>query len=76
MRLERLNGVPVRLGSRAGFCSAGPPASRRPVSGVPAPNEASADEWFTVGDLAGLDIHPSQRLQLRDWIDGTHPRID
>jgi 8-oxo-dGTP pyrophosphatase MutT (NUDIX family) len=49
----------------------------RPVSGSPAANdEASAAGWFTVDDLAGLDIHPTQWRQLRDWIDGTHPRID
>ena len=49
----------------------------RPVSGQPAANdEASAAGWFTVAELDGLDIHPTQWRQLRDWIDGTSPRID
>jgi 8-oxo-dGTP pyrophosphatase MutT (NUDIX family) len=49
----------------------------RPVSGEPAANdEASASGWFTVAELDGLDIHPTQWRQLRDWIDGTHPHID
>jgi 8-oxo-dGTP pyrophosphatase MutT (NUDIX family) len=49
----------------------------RPVSGEPAANdEASAAGWFTTAELDGLDIHPSQWRQLRDWLDGTAPRID
>jgi 8-oxo-dGTP pyrophosphatase MutT (NUDIX family) len=49
----------------------------RPMSGEPSANdEASAAGWFTPGDLATLDIHPTQWRQLRDWLDGTHPRID
>lgn len=49
----------------------------RPVSGEPAANdEASAAAWFTPGELDGLDIHPTQWRQLRDWIGGTHPHID
>jgi 8-oxo-dGTP pyrophosphatase MutT (NUDIX family) len=49
----------------------------RPVSGQPAANdEASEVGWFTSGDLKGLDIHPTQWRQLRDWLDGTHPHID
>jgi hypothetical protein len=27
-------------------------------------------------ELEALDIHPTQWRQLRDWLDGTHPRID
>ena len=49
----------------------------RPVSGEPAANdEASAAGWFAVAELDGMDIHPTQWRQLRDWIDGTAPRID
>jgi 8-oxo-dGTP pyrophosphatase MutT (NUDIX family) len=49
----------------------------RPMSGEPSANdEASAAGWFTPGDLGTLDIHPTQWRQLRDWLDGTHPRID
>jgi 8-oxo-dGTP pyrophosphatase MutT (NUDIX family) len=49
----------------------------RPVSGDPAStDEASAADWFTPGELNGLDIHPTQWRQLRDWLDGTYPRID
>jgi 8-oxo-dGTP pyrophosphatase MutT (NUDIX family) len=49
----------------------------RPVSGVPAANdEASAAGWFAVADLGALDIHPTQRRQLRHWLDGTYPHVD
>lgn len=49
----------------------------RPVSGVPAANdEASQVGWFAPGELKDLDIHPTQWRQLRDWLDGTYPRID
>jgi hypothetical protein len=49
----------------------------RPVSGEPRANdEASAAAWFTVAELDGLDIHPTQWRQLRDWLDGTYPHVD
>jgi 8-oxo-dGTP pyrophosphatase MutT (NUDIX family) len=49
----------------------------RPVSGEPTANdEASAAGWYAPGELAALDIHPTQRRQLRDWLDGTHPHVD
>jgi 8-oxo-dGTP pyrophosphatase MutT (NUDIX family) len=49
----------------------------RPLYGKPAVNDEASDVgWFTVAELDGLDIHPTQRRQLRDWIDGTHPHID
>ena len=28
------------------------------------------------GELDGLDIHPTQWRQLRDWLDGTYPHLD
>jgi 8-oxo-dGTP pyrophosphatase MutT (NUDIX family) len=49
----------------------------RPVSGAPAVNnEASDVGWFAPGELDGLNIHPTQWRQLRDWLDGTGPHID
>jgi 8-oxo-dGTP pyrophosphatase MutT (NUDIX family) len=49
----------------------------RPVSGAPAANDEASDVgWFTVAELEGLDIHPTQRRQLRGWLDATYPHID
>ena len=49
----------------------------RPVSGNPAVNEEASDVgWFAPADLGSLEIHPTQRRQLRDWLDGTHPHLD
>jgi 8-oxo-dGTP pyrophosphatase MutT (NUDIX family) len=49
----------------------------RPVSGDPRANdEASAARWLAVSELDGLNIHPTQWRQLRDWLDGTYPHID
>jgi 8-oxo-dGTP pyrophosphatase MutT (NUDIX family) len=49
----------------------------RPASGAPAVNDEASDvRWFAPGELGGLDIHPTQRRQLRDWLDGTHPHYD
>lgn len=49
----------------------------RPVSGNPAVNEeASGVGWFAPAELGALDIHPTQRRQLRDWLEGTHPHLD
>jgi 8-oxo-dGTP pyrophosphatase MutT (NUDIX family) len=49
----------------------------RPVSGEPAANDEASDVgWFAPDELKGLDIHPTQWRQLRDWLDETHPRID
>jgi 8-oxo-dGTP pyrophosphatase MutT (NUDIX family) len=49
----------------------------RPVSGAPAVNnEASDVAWVAPGELDALDIHPTQRRQLRDWFDGMHPHFD
>jgi 8-oxo-dGTP pyrophosphatase MutT (NUDIX family) len=49
----------------------------RPVSGEPAANdEASAAGWFTPDELHGLDIHPTQWRQLKDFLGGTYPHID
>src|SRR5579859_878491 len=49
----------------------------RPVSGQPEANDEASDVgWFTVEQLGGLDIHPTQWRQLRDWLNGACPRID
>jgi len=49
----------------------------RPVSGEPTSNdEASAAGWFCVSELDGLDIHPTQWRQIRDYLDGTYPHVD
>jgi 8-oxo-dGTP pyrophosphatase MutT (NUDIX family) len=49
----------------------------RPLSGEPAANdEASSVGWFAPADLEGMDIHPTQWRQLRDWLDTTYPHID
>ena len=49
----------------------------RPVSGVPTVNDEASDvRWVAPRDLEGLDIHPTQRRQLRDWLDGSGPHVD
>lgn len=49
----------------------------RPVSGSPAENDEASDVgWFTAAELDGLDIHPTQWRQLRNWLDGAYPHID
>lgn len=49
----------------------------RPMSGMPHANdEASAAGWFTVDELGALDIHASQWRQIRDFLEGTYPRVD
>lgn len=49
----------------------------RPVSGTPAANdEASAAGWFAPDELDQLDIHLTQRRQLRDYLTGAYPHVD
>ena len=49
----------------------------RPVSGTPAANDEASDVgWFTAAELGGLDIHPTQWRQLRDWLARNWPHID
>jgi 8-oxo-dGTP pyrophosphatase MutT (NUDIX family) len=49
----------------------------RPVSGEPTSNdEASAAGWFYASELDGLDIHPTQWRQIRDYLGGTYPHVD
>jgi ADP-ribose pyrophosphatase YjhB (NUDIX family) len=49
----------------------------RPVHGVPAANdEASEVGWFGGDRLAELDIHPTMRRQIQDFLAGTMPHVD
>jgi 8-oxo-dGTP pyrophosphatase MutT (NUDIX family) len=49
----------------------------RPVSGSPAVNDEASDvRWVTPADLEGLDIHPTQWRQLRDWLNGSGTHVD
>jgi ADP-ribose pyrophosphatase YjhB (NUDIX family) len=49
----------------------------RPVSGTPAANdEASEAGWFHPDKLADLDIHPTMRRQIDDYLAGRAPRVD
>ncbi|MGW4461784.1 NUDIX hydrolase [Micromonospora sp. NPDC004704] len=49
----------------------------RPVGGTPAPNdEASEARWFRPRELADLDIHPTMRRQIDDYLAGRMPLVD
>jgi 8-oxo-dGTP pyrophosphatase MutT (NUDIX family) len=49
----------------------------RPVGGAPTANEEASDvAWTPPGELADLDVHPTQWRQLRHYLDGTYPHID
>jgi 8-oxo-dGTP pyrophosphatase MutT (NUDIX family) len=49
----------------------------RPASGQPTVSDEASDvSWFTIAELDGLDIHPTQWRQLRDWLSDMHPHID
>jgi 8-oxo-dGTP pyrophosphatase MutT (NUDIX family) len=49
----------------------------RPVGGAPTANDEASDvRWAQPGDLATLDIHPSQIRQLNDYLQGTYPHVD
>jgi hypothetical protein len=62
--------IPDLAGVRGNF-------HRAPVSGSPEVNEEASDvAWFTPAELDGLNIHPTQWRQLRDWLSGTYPHFD
>lgn len=49
----------------------------RPISGTPAANDEASDvAWFAPDDLADLDIHPTQRRQLADYLNRSWPHVD
>jgi 8-oxo-dGTP pyrophosphatase MutT (NUDIX family) len=48
-----------------------------PVDGEPTENEeASEVSWVTKAELSTLDIHPTMRRQIKDFLDSTYPHID
>jgi 8-oxo-dGTP pyrophosphatase MutT (NUDIX family) len=48
-----------------------------PVEGTPAANDEASDvAWFAPAELAELDIHPTQRRQLRDYLNQAWPHVD
>jgi hypothetical protein len=49
----------------------------RPAGGAPAVNDEASDVGrFAPGELDALDIHPTQRRQLGDWLGRTYPHFD
>jgi len=49
----------------------------RPVGGAPAANDEASDVgWFQPDQLDRLDIHPTMRRQLDDYLSGRRPHID
>jgi 8-oxo-dGTP pyrophosphatase MutT (NUDIX family) len=49
----------------------------RATGGAPASNEEACDVgWFLPGELAGLDIHPTMRRQIDDYLTGDYPHVD
>ncbi|RZU54051.1 ADP-ribose pyrophosphatase YjhB (NUDIX family) [Krasilnikovia cinnamomea] len=48
-----------------------------PLGGTPMENdEASAVGWFAPEDMLTLDIHPTMRRQIVDYLNGNTPHID
>jgi hypothetical protein len=48
-----------------------------PIGGEPAANDEASDvRWAAPAELDGLDIHPTMRRQLDDYINGSYPTID
>jgi hypothetical protein len=49
----------------------------RPIDGTPAANdEASEAGWFPPDRLAELDVHPTMRRQINDYLTNQTPHID
>lgn len=49
----------------------------RPIGGAPAANdEADQVGWFLPEALTGLDIHPTMRRQIADYLAGRTPHVD
>ncbi|MBV9449075.1 MAG: NUDIX domain-containing protein [Streptosporangiaceae bacterium] len=49
----------------------------RPVGGAPTANDEASDvRWVAPEGLEGLDIHPTQWRQLRDWLAKAWPHVD
>jgi len=48
-----------------------------PVSGEPAANEEASDvRWMSPLELDDVDIHPTMRRQLDDYLSGHYPKVD
>lgn len=49
----------------------------RPIGGAPAASDEASDvAWFLPAELAGLDIHPTMRRQIADYLAGRVPHVD
>ncbi len=49
----------------------------RPVGGAPSANDEASDVgWFTPDELGALDIHPTMRRQIADYLAGRLPHVD
>jgi len=49
----------------------------RPVGGAPSANDEASDvRWFAPAELAALDIHPTMRRQIADYLSGSIPHVD
>ena len=49
----------------------------QPVGGAPTANDEASDvRWVAPEGLEGLDIHPTQWRQLRDWLAKAWPHVD
>jgi 8-oxo-dGTP pyrophosphatase MutT (NUDIX family) len=49
----------------------------RAIGGAPASNEEASDvRWFLPEELDGLDIHPTMRRQIDDYLKGEYPHVD
>jgi 8-oxo-dGTP pyrophosphatase MutT (NUDIX family) len=49
----------------------------RPVAGEPTANDEASDvRWIAASDLDELDIHPTMRRQIDDYLSGNYPHID
>jgi len=49
----------------------------RPTGGMPTVNDEASDVgWFAPDSLANLDIHPTMRRQIADYLAGNNPHVD
>jgi 8-oxo-dGTP pyrophosphatase MutT (NUDIX family) len=49
----------------------------RPVSGTPRKNDEASDvRWYCADALAELDMHPSMRRQIDDFLSNRAPHVD
>jgi 8-oxo-dGTP pyrophosphatase MutT (NUDIX family) len=49
----------------------------RPIGGAPGASEEASDVgWFSPKQLPMLDIHPTMRRQIEDYLAGRYPHVD